>query len=189
MMALLASLAGLSFGWHLLFLLLILSVCFFLFRRSFRLRPYCGQLLLLTFFFLVAILFYLLTFTFKRSPLASGVSARSMPQLWALLLLLSGGAVLVEVLRGGGTTDRPLGRWQLVMAFFLTTAVSICLLPLLGYYLSSALFLLTALSLLGERRPSLLIGVPAGWCLFTYAVFHRLLLIPLPTGSLFSSLF
>ena len=41
------------------------------------------------------------------------------------------------------------------------------------------------LLLLGERRIGFILSLSGGWALFSYLVFFRLLLMGLPTGTLF----
>ena len=51
----------------------------------------------------------------------------------------------------------------------------------------SLLLMLAVLMLvLGERRFLLIAGMSAGWMLFTWLVFNKLLLLGLPVGTLFA---
>ena len=181
-------LADLNVVWYLLFLAVAEAILFVVFRRSKKLRPYTGQLMLLSGFLLLALVFFLLTFSFKVTKMASGVSARSMPQLWVILIVISAALVIVNILQGKEPEDEPLGRWQLSVIVLVLCVVSVALFSYIGYYLSSGLFILAFMLLLGERRPVPLIAAPVCWCVFTYFVFNKFLFITLPVGSLFQAL-
>jgi hypothetical protein len=46
--------------------------------------------------------------------------------------------------------------------------------------------LVVLMLVLGERRFLLIAGMSAGWMLFTWLVFNKLLLLGLPVGTLFA---
>lgn len=181
-------LADLNVIWYLLFLVVVEAVLFVVFRRVQKLRPYTGQLLLLSAFLLLSLIFFLLTFSFKVSKMASGVSARSMPRLWVFLMLISAVLVIVNILQGKEEPDQPLGRWQLSVAVLVICVVSVALFQYIGYYVSSGLFIVAFMLLLGERRPVPLVATPVAWGVFTYFVFNKFLFITLPIGSLFEAI-
>ncbi len=181
-------LVSLNALWYLAALAVVLIALFFVFRNIKRLRPYTGQLLLLSAFVLIAVIFFLLTFSFKVSKLASGVSARSMPRLWIGLLLLSAVAVVLDIVFHKEKPDLPIGNWKLVAIVVVIAVLSVTLFSYIGYYISSALFILAFMMLLGERKPVVLAAVPVGWCVFTYFIFNKLLFISLPVGALFSGI-
>lgn len=182
------TLANLNVIWFLLFLAVAEAILFLVFRRVKKLRPYTGQLLLLSAFLLVALIFFLLTFSFKVSKLASGVSARSMPRLWIFLMLVSGIMVIWSILTGKEDPDEPLGRWKLAVAVVVLSVLSVFLFSYIGYYISSGLFIVAFMLLLGERKPVTLVVTPIAWGLFTYFVFNKFLFITLPIGSLFQAI-
>ena len=182
------TLAALDVKWYLVFLAVAEAVLFVVFRKVKKLRPYTGQLLLLSAFLLIALVFFLLTFSFRVSKLASGVSARSMPRLWIFFLLVSGIMVLVQMLLGKEDPDAPLGRWQLAVAVIVLSILSVFLFSYIGYYVSSGLFIVAFMLMLGERKPIPLVVTPIAWGLFTYFVFNKFLFISLPVGSLFQAI-
>jgi len=57
------------------------------------------------------------------------------------------------------------------------------LLPRTGFYLTTPVFVLLYLLLLGERRPAALIGVPLGILAAIVLVFTKLFYVALPTGN------
>jgi hypothetical protein len=73
-------------------------------------------------------------------------------------------------------------RTDLVWTFALLLVGYVLALYYLGYFISTFLFLIVSMSLLGQRRPAVLLAVPVGWLLLSYWVFVRLLYVPLPVG-------
>lgn len=76
-----------------------------------------------------------------------------------------------------------------VVPFLLLIAAYVLGLIWLGYYLSTLVFLVVAMLMLGERKLARLFGVPLGWLAFSYSVFARVLLVPLPIGRLMERFF
>ena len=70
----------------------------------------------------------------------------------------------------------------------LGSMASVLLFQWIGYYLSSAIFIVTVMIAMGEKNKLQLILTPIIWCVFTYFVFDRLLFISLPIGSLFKGI-
>lgn len=183
------ALASLQFGWILLGYAVILAILFVIFRKIEKTKPYVGQLMVLSAVCLMALLFFILTFSFKTSKMATGATARSMPQTWCIALIPVALLCLKSILDGSSKPDEPFGRWKLVVIVAVAIFASVFLFQYIGYYLSSAIFLLLLMWLMEERRPVVLAAVPIGWCVFTYFVFAKFLFISLPVGSLFSGLF
>ena len=181
-------LADVNALWFLAVMAVVLVALYFLFRAIPRTKPYTGQLLLISAFCYIALVFFLLTFSFKVSKLATGATARTMPRVWIFLLALSSALSVWGILRGKEDPDKPMGRVGLVAAVLIAAIASVALFNYIGYYLSSTIFLVFTMALLGERNPVKLIAIPVGWVLLTYFVFYKLLYITLPVGSLFQSL-
>lgn len=77
--------------------------------------------------------------------------------------------------------DAPRRFWGLCILLFIYAASF----ELLGFYLASAIFLPTAMLMLGARKPIPLSLTTGGILLFVYLVFEKLLGVFLPTSSLF----
>jgi putative tricarboxylic transport membrane protein len=182
------ALAQVDFIWFVVGWAVILVVLGLLFSRSKKLKPYLGQLLLLSSFCLLTITFVILTFSFKVSKLATGATARTMPRVWAVLIAISALLTLQTILSGKEDPDEPFGRWKLAVAVIVGAGVCVALFDYIGYYLASGIFILVVMLALEERRKSLLIGVPVGWGIFTYFIFNKLLFITLPVGALFKAI-
>ena len=179
-------------GWpvHVLILVGILVAFGVLFRFVPKLRPYTGQLLLALGILWVGTVFFFLTFTF-RVPLWDAnaiVTARSMPRVWYAALVPSVILTVIFTLTGKDDPDPKWGNVKLVALILTGLIVSLGLFNFIGYYISSALFMVYTMWLLGSRKPLELICLPVGWVLFSYFIFARLLNVRLPIGSLINNI-
>ena len=75
-----------------------------------------------------------------------------------------------------------------VTPFVILMIIYVPSVSLLGYYVSTFVFIVIAMVLLGERRPGRVAGIAEGWLVFSYVVFARLLFVPLPVGRAFERL-
>lgn len=66
---------------------------------------------------------------------------------------------------------------------FVMPLVYVALLPFMGFYVATPLFLVALLLYLGERRPGFLIGVPLLIFVLINLVFTVLFFVALPTGT------
>jgi hypothetical protein len=74
--------------------------------------------------------------------------------------------------------QKPLFFWKAVVM----TVMYVFALPVLGFFLSSGLYMLILSWLLGLKRPVWVIGGTFGLLLFIYVVFVRFLTVPVPMG-------
>jgi hypothetical protein len=178
--------------WLVLGVLAVLMVGFyFLFNAIPRTKPVKGQLLCVVGMDLITLLFFILTFSLRVSKMAaaSGATPRTMPRLWAFLMLFASIGAYIAILRPDNKPDEKFDRWVFALMVGLGSIVSVVLFQWIGYYLSSALFIVIVMVAMGERKKIQLIVTPIIWCIFTYFVFNKLLFISLPVGSLFKGLF
>ncbi len=181
-------LTNLSYWWILLGFLVVMVGLFFLFGIWPRTKRVRCQLLCLCGMDYVSLLFFLLTFNLRVSKVAaeSGATPRTMPRLWALLMLLASIGAFFAILKQDNKPDEKFNRWVFAFLVGIGSILSVILFQYIGYYLSSALFILIVMIAMGEKNKLQLILVPIIWCLFTYFVFYKMLYIKLPFGSLFS---
>ncbi|MBQ0072271.1 MAG: tripartite tricarboxylate transporter TctB family protein [Spirochaetales bacterium] len=181
-------LTQLSYWWILLGFTVILVGLYFLFNSIQRTKKVKFQLLCLCGMDLVALLFYLLTFNLRVSKIAAeaGATPRTMPRLWVLLMALSSAGAFAALLKKGAEEDEKFNKAVFALLVGVGSILSVVLFSYIGYYLSSALFILVLMIAMGEKNKLQLILTPIIWCLFTYFVFYKLLYIKLPFGSLFS---
>ncbi|MBO7048862.1 MAG: tripartite tricarboxylate transporter TctB family protein [Spirochaetia bacterium] len=184
-------LANLSYWWILGGLTLLLVGLYFLFNSMERTKPVKGQLLCLCGMDLITLLFYLLTFSLRVSKIAAeaGATPRTMPRLWAFLMVFVSAGAAYAILKSSRKPDEKFDRWVFALLVGAGSIFSVIMFNIIGYYLSSAIFILVVMLAMGERNRLQLVLVPLAWCVFTYFVFYKLLYISLPFGSLFTGLF
>lgn len=181
-------LAGLAWPVHFLILAVFLAVIWFVVRFFERLRPYVGQIMLIAGIFWIGILFFLLTYSFPVPRFAGATDATTIPRVWFYALVPSVVIALIQIIRGVDEPDPKWGNLRLVSIVLAAIVVSISLFNIIGYYISSAIFIASVMWILGSRNKIELIAVPAGWVAFSYLIFARLLHVRLPVGIIFSGL-
>lgn len=183
-------LTDLHYGWVLGGIAVLLIGFYFLFNAIPRTKPVKAQLLCVVGMDLITLLFYLITFSLRVSKMAAaaGATARTLPRLWAFLMLLASIGAYVAILKKSNKPDKKFDRWVFALLVGLGSIVSVLLFNWIGYYLSSALFIVIVMIAMGERNWIQLTLTPIIWCVFTYFVFNKLLYISLPVGSLFKGI-
>lgn len=184
-----AWLTALPIGVPLLAIALLLGCFFFLFGWNERTKAVRLQLLVLCAMDLVTLLFFLLTFSLRVSKLAreTGATPRTVPRLWALLMLFASIGAFFAIIRNAKPDD-PFHHWIFALLVGIGSIFSVVMFPYIGYYLSSAIFIVLVMLGMGEKNKIQLVVTPLAWCLFTYVVFDRLLFIRLPIGLFFKGL-
>jgi len=190
MTALSSWLSKLSYGWVLGGIAVLLVGFYFLFNAIPRTKPVKAQLLCVVGMDLITLLFYILTFSLRVSKMAaaSGATPRTLPRLWAFLMLLASIGAYIAILKKDNKPDKGFDRWVFALLVGLGSIVSVFLFQWIGYYLSSAIFIVVVMVAMGEKNKLQLILTPVIWCVFTYFVFNKLLYISLPVGSLFKGI-
>ncbi|MBN1829426.1 MAG: tripartite tricarboxylate transporter TctB family protein [Deltaproteobacteria bacterium] len=171
----------LSQGWGLLLViaagLAALTLSGFLIRRS-SVRKYFGEIMVPLSVMAVCILFVFITFSFPEEEAGPAV----IPQLIAFFTVTFCMVLLYRVAQGLAKPDPPAGRTGFMLAVVGITAGYCFLIDIAGYFLSTFLFLLVLMYVLGYRRRAVILSVALGWVLFSYAIFYRFLHIQLPLG-------
>ena len=185
-----AWLTSLPYGVSLGFIALVLVLLYFLFGLSERTKRVRSQLLVLCAMDLITLLFFLLTFSLRVSKLAqkAGATPRTVPRLWAFLMIFASIGAFFAILKHDAKEDEPFERWIFALLVGVGSIFSVMMFSFIGYYLSSALFIVLVMVSMGERNKVQLVVTPVIWCLFTYIVFARLLFIKLPVGMIFKGI-
>jgi hypothetical protein len=149
-------------------------------------REYLGQGLTVAAILLCSLGFLILTFWF---PVEGDVPAATMPRIWILGIFACCIYVFKRIVDGQDDPDATKVDLALPMKFIALSIAYLVLMALVGYYLSSILFILSAIALLEYRRRIVAVAVAAGWVAFAYIVFFKILFVPLPEGILVRALF
>ena len=181
---------SLSYGYVLGGLAALMIGFYFLFNAIPRTKPVKAQLLCVVGMDLITLLFYILTFSLRVSKMAaqSGATPRTMPRLWAFLMIFASIGAYIAILKKDNKPDAKFDRWVFALLVALGSIVSVILFQWIGYYMSSALFIVTVMIAMGEKNKLQLVLTPVIWCIFTYFVFNKFLFISLPVGSLFKGI-
>ena len=181
---------SLSYGYVLGGLAALMIGFYFIFNAIPRTKPVKAQLLCVVGMDLITLLFYILTFSLRVSKMAaqSGATPRTMPRLWAFLMIFASIGAYIAILKKDNKPDAKFDRWVFALLVALGSIVSVILFQWIGYYLSSALLIVTVMIAMGEKNKLQLILTPVLWCVFTYFVFNKFLFISLPVGSLFKGI-
>ena len=154
-----------------------------------KLRPYAGQILLIAGIFYFGLLFYIISFSFPppRGLMASNTNASTIPRVWFYVLLPSTALALFEIFTRREAPDEKWGvSLKYVGIVFVVLVISVMMFKYIGYYISSALFVVITLWVLGVRNKIQLITLPLGWVVFSYFIFAKVLYVHLPVGSIIS---
>ena len=181
--------AGQGLLMQLVFLLIVLALGWLAIRPFKKLRPYTGQILVLVAIFWIGLLFYFITFSFRVPRFASvATTGATVPRFWFYVLIPISLLALIPILKSQEIPDEKPGNVWRVGIVFGTLVLSLVSFRYIGYYLSSAIFLVVVMWVLDSRSKTDLIAIPVGWVIFSYFFFYRLLYVRLPIGTLFSRL-
>jgi hypothetical protein len=173
-------------GLLVIFILFIATLMLGVFAsRSFLKKEYRGQFAVLVALIYISIVFFIMTFGFRKSGL---VSAAAVPRLWILGILSCCTYLLVIMLNGTESPDPSTSSFAKPIQYILLALVYVVLIPYLGFFIASLAFLIIGIVILAYRRWTVIIGVALGWLAFSYFLFYKLLFVPLPEGLLISLL-
>jgi len=141
-------------------------------------REYFGEILVPSTLIALSILFFAITFSFPVEE--AGPSA--VPRLWAFWTCVLCGTILWHVFRGKAKPDPESGRLGFLLLITLLLIGYYFAILTAGFFISSFVFLALLMHILGYKKKWVILVVPAGWILFSYVVFYRLLYIQLPLG-------
>lgn len=172
---------------QLVFLGVVLAISWVVLRPFKKLHPYTGQILVLAGILWVGVLFFFITFAFRIPRFANvATTGATIPRFWFYVLIPVSLLAFIPIMKGEELPDEKSGNLQRVGLVFAVLVVTLMSFQYIGYYISSALFLVAVMWLLDSRNKVDLIVVPVGWVIFSYFFFYRLLYVRLPIGSLFS---
>ena len=147
------------------------------FRLS-RKKHFTGQAIIPVTLIAFSLLLWAITFSFPSEEAGPSL----MPRLWIFWSVLLGGVLLLFCITGATDKDPQSGRLGFLALGILLTIAYYFAIDVLGYFISSFLFLAVLMYMLSYRKPLVVILVCSGWVLFSYIVFYKLLYIQLPLG-------
>jgi len=161
----------------------LLIICNRFLRRSTKpvVKQHLGLFTVIAGLALSSLVFLIFSYGFAAKGV---VPASVVPRLWIFLLLVCCVILVVSAFRGNQEADPSLGHGRLSFLFIGMMIVYMILINLIGFYIASFLFVIAGILVLGYRRWPVILAVASGWVLFSYAVFHKLLFVPLPNGAM-----
>lgn len=177
---------GAGFIILLLVLLVLFLGIFVLVHRSSR-KSYTGRIMIPIFFIELALLFGTLALGFSKSD--DAVGAGVVPLLWILSILGLSLFLLIRGILGHEDKDPAWGRVSSVGIMIVFILLYLFFMQIIGYSLSTLLFLVSSMLYLSYRNWKVMLSLSAGWILFSYLVFYKLLYVPLPRGILIEWIF
>ena len=166
-------------------LLIILLVIWFITKRSTKGTSLNGIMLPL-FFISLSIVFFLISYTF---PSNEKVGPSVIPRLWIIILIPLNIYLIIDVLRKKKKIEPKEENNKIVFGFIGLLILYLISIFYLGYFISSFVFLFIGMYMLGYRRYLTILLISAGWLLFSYLIFYKLLYVPLPIGKLIEMIF
>ena len=152
--------------------------------RFSRLKPYLGNILVPSCLVALSLVFLLLTFDFPIDEAGPAV----IPRLYIAVILVLSGIIFLQIFQGKEKAVPKLerkGYLAFLMAIFIIYFLAM---PYVGYFLSTFLFIVLMLHVLGYQKKVRIWFIAGGWILFSYLLFYKLLYIQLPLG-VFEGLF
>ncbi len=150
-------------------------------------RKYAGRIVIPVFFMEIAVLFGIqaLGFPDRGDEVGPGV----VPGLWLIGIFGFSVLLLIRGLSGKEEEDPPWGKIGKVTVFMVMTILYLFIMQIIGYYLATIIYLIFGMYYLSYRNWRVMLSMTAGWILFSYFAFYRLLYVPLPRGILFEWIF
>ncbi len=141
-------------------------------------KDYAGQAIVPTAMIALSLLLWAITFSFPSEEAGPAV----VPRLWIFWSVLLAGILLLFCFTGRTDKDPGSGRLGFLLTGVILTIGYFFSIEILGYFISSFLFLALLMYLLSYRKPLVVFLVCSGWVLFSYIIFYKLLYIQLPLG-------
>lgn len=173
--------------WGLLAVLTVIFLGILLIVLKSSKKRYTGRILIPVFFTELAFLFGILTLGFpdRGDEVGPGV----VPGLWLIGIFGFSVLLIIRALIKNEDEDPKWGRIDIVAVFIAMTIVYLIIMQIIGYYLATIIYLISGMYYLAYRNWKVMISLTAGWILFSYFAFYRLLYVPLPRGLLIEWIF
>ena len=183
---LLAKLAtGKTLNFLVIFCIVILLIIWYIINRLTN-RKYLAGIMLPLFFIALSIVFFLVSYTFPNNE---KVGPSVVPRLWILILIPLNIFLIIDIVSKKKEIEKNAGNQTVVWGFIGLLVLYLFSIFYIGYFISSFVFLFVGIYMLGYRKYLTMLMISAGWLLFSYLIFYKLLYVPLPVGKLIEMLF
>jgi len=144
-------------------------------------KEYRGQTLVIFALIYISIVFLLITYSFRKS---GQVTAAMLPRLWIFGILACCVYLLINILRKKESRDPESGSFKLPLLYITASIIYVAVMPLLGFFIASFIFLVASILMLHYRRWFIIMLISIGWIAFNYILFYRLFFVSFPQGFL-----
>ncbi|MDN5347553.1 MAG: putative tricarboxylic transport rane protein [Clostridia bacterium] len=139
-----------------------------------------GEALISVILIVFAVTFYIISNNFPAAMNPVDVGPAAFPRLMAGLTILLGLAQLLMSIFGRAKDRVNIdNKWSFFLSLILTL-IYLYLVPRVGYFHVTPIFLLVLMLVLGNRKWVQLFGTALGFALFSYYVFFKFLQVALP---------
>ena len=147
--------------------------------RMSKMRCYFGEILLPCTLIALALLFYVMTFSFP----VEDVGPASIPRLWIFWIIVFCCVILWQLfLHKNGKKESKNTRLGFMLTIMFIVIAYFFAMQLIGYFISSFVFLMVLMHIMSYRKYFVMLSVSTGWMLFSYFIIYKLLYIQLPMG-------
>jgi len=169
--------------WSIAILLALAIVFILLLLLKFDFRKLNFNILFAGFFIWVAAFFYYQTMLFEIPQGLNITSPALIPRIWSVSLFIFALWNIYNELKGKNKPFKP-GNIKLLIKILIILLLYFIAIPLIGYFISTPVFLLISMYILKYRKWSIMMINAFGFVLFSYLIFELLLKIDLPLGNL-----
>jgi len=145
-----------------------------------------GTVVILAFSLLLAIAFYYISYFFPAPREGLFVGAGTVPKVWSVFLITASIIGLITYYKNPvGETTKKGENVKSVIVLAGLVFIYISFISFLGFFISTALFLIAAMLLMNYRNYLSVVITTVLVLLFMYIVFIKVLMVPLPLGYIF----
>jgi len=134
----------------------------------------------------LSVIFFVISFSF---PSNEKVGPSVIPRLWIFVLIPLNLITLINIFRNKEAVDHSDEQQKTVYQFIGLLIIYLISIYYIGYFISSFIFLFMGIYMLGYRKYRTMLIISAGWLIFSYFIFYKLLFVPLPVGKLIEMMF
>ena len=147
-----------------------------------------GELIISVVIIVFSVIVYIIAGGFGGTLNPADIGPAAFPRLMAVFMIVLGVIQIVQSLRKRSQLlagDKPgkkvvLNNKLAVIGCAVLLFVYGMVMPRIGFYVATPFFILIVMWLMGTRKWTQLVGVPLGFLIFAYVVFHMTLRIVLP---------
>jgi putative tricarboxylic transport membrane protein len=133
----------------------------------------------------VAVLFYYMSQYFPVPRQNTFVGAATVPQVWIFFLTAMSVIVLINYFRDPLLEKIQSGQVKLVWIIIGLITFYTLLMPIIGFFPSTLIMLIGGMLFMKYKNYWMIMATSVVVVLFMYLVFYKILMVPLPMGSLF----